>query len=107
MVAAIAASVLLHSGLVLPDGQNFVSASRRQALLHAAGAASLCFFPAAPSLADATGKGVLQFDEEGKLIEGQGVQEETSFRTVARARRTRSCSTSGGRRPATARSPTR
>ena len=39
-------------------------------------------FPAAPCLADATGKGVLQFDEEGKLIEGQGVQEETSFRTV-------------------------
>ena len=84
-MATFAATVLLQAAtasLLLPDGQNFVSTSRRQALLHAAGAASLCFFPAAPSLADATGKGVLQFDEEGKLIEGQGVQEETSFRTV-------------------------
>ena len=54
MVVAVAVSVLLQSGLVLPDGQNFVSTSRRQALLHAAGAASLCFFPAAPALADAS-----------------------------------------------------
>ena len=44
MGAAVAVSVLLQSGLVLPDGQNFVSTSRRQALLHAAGAASLCFY---------------------------------------------------------------
>ena len=84
-MATFAATVLLQAAtasLLLPDGQNLVSTSRRQALLHAAGAASLCFVPAPPCLADATGKGVLQFDEEGKLIEGQGVQEETSFRTV-------------------------